>query len=32
MKKERKTKIGRDSESERNLDMRVEFAITNVLK
>ena len=32
IKTERKTEIGRDSESERNFDMRVEFAITNVLK
>ena len=26
------TEIGRDNEGERNLEMRVEFAITNVLK
>ena len=29
---ERETEIGRDSESERNLEMRVEFVMANVLK
>ena len=32
IKTERKTEKGRDSEIERNFDMRVEFAIKNVLK
>ena len=30
--RERETEIGRDNEGEKNLEMRVEFAIRNVLK